>query len=105
MGNKAKKEKETFSNEEETKEFYYLSESVKDYTYSDYVRVRSFPRGMILSFGKSQPDESRFSIFHEVLLPFEVAMSLSEIIKRQVDSLIKDGLLEKKPSRKEDPHD
>lgn len=69
----------------------YLDESVKDYDFSDYVKITSMPRGMILSFGKWIPENKEYCLFHEVLLPFEVAESLSNIIQRQLKELVESG--------------
>lgn len=102
MTNKTKKVKQAVSDKEKEPEFYYLNEAVKDYGYSDYVRITSFKRGVLLSFGKMQPDESKFSIFQEILLPFEIAISLSKIIKRQTDKMIEEGILQEAPIKKED---
>jgi len=95
MDNKIKKVSSPESGKQSAAEFYYLSESVKDYNFADFVRINSFHRGMILSFGKMQPDERKFSIFQEILLPFEVADSLSKIIKKNMDELIEKGALKK----------
>ncbi len=69
----------------------YLSEAVKNYAFSDHVEVQSFPRGMLFSFAKFHPKTSDVIIFDEILIPFEVAKSLSEIIKGQFDQLVADG--------------
>ncbi|RKX32792.1 MAG: hypothetical protein DRP46_00420 [Candidatus Zixiibacteriota bacterium] len=72
----------------------YVDKAVCNYSISDFVRISSFPRGMLLSFGKSHPQKDKFLIFKEILLPFDIAASLSKIIKEHLDKLRDDGLLE-----------
>ena len=69
----------------------YLSESVKDFAFSDYVAVKSGPRGMLLSFGKAHPRSDKFVIFQEVLLPLDVAFSLGRVVQSQFERLIEEG--------------
>lgn len=71
----------------------YLNEAVQDYDSSDFVRVSSFPRGMLLAFGKSRPNSDKFMIFKEIVLPFEVAKSLGDVITKQFERLISDGII------------
>ena len=78
----------------------HLSESVKNYAFADFVSVNSYRRGMLLSFGKSHPTEREFLIFKEVLLPFDVALSLQQIMKKQMDTLIDSGDIEIAPEPK-----
>jgi len=89
-----KKEKE-----DDSKDFY-LNEDVKNYDYADYVSIASGPRGMLFSFAKSIKSENKFGIFKEILLPYDVAGSLSKIIKDQIEELVKTGKL--KPVEEDD---
>lgn len=70
-----------------------LDENIKNYDFADYVQVRSFPRGVLLSFGKSHPEYKKNLMFKEILLPFEVAASVSDIITKQITELKEKGLL------------
>ncbi len=80
----------------------HLSESVKNYAFADFVSVQSYRRGMLLSFGKSHPNEKEFLVFKEVLLPFDVALSLQRIMKEQMDTLIDSGdlVIDVEPKKK-----
>ena len=81
---------------------FYLSEDAKNWDFSDYVRVTSNPRGMKLSFGKFISEDNRFGIFKEITIPFDVAESLMQIIQKQLEDLLKQGLLQKvKPQKDE----
>lgn len=75
-------------------EYCYLDDRVKDYAFSEFVKLRSGPRGMLLSFGKGHPELGKQVIFQEILLPYEVAASLSDIIAAQLDQLKAAGLIE-----------
>jgi hypothetical protein len=75
----------------------YLSEEVKNYSFSDFVKLRSFPQGMLFSFGKRHPDSQNPVIFHEILLPFDVAVRLGAIIGGQLERLKEEGLIEIRP--------
>ena len=86
---KSKKLEELVSNPS----FVYANEEVKNYTFADHIAIRSFPRGMLFSFGKSHPETGETIRFKEILIPFDVATNLSKIIKDQVDQLIEQGLL------------
>ncbi len=101
MANKTNKEAKDNPKQMAKPEFEYINEDVKNYAYSDYVRLNSFPRGMLLSFGKMRPEDGKFIVFQEILLPFEVAVSLSTIIKVQIDELISKGALKEVPMTKE----
>lgn len=81
----------------------YTDETVKNYSFSDYVKVRSNPRGMLFSFGKIHPDSDKFIIFQEILLPFDIANSLQKIIDDQFKKLSEAGLIEvrERPKRAE----
>jgi len=76
----------------EPPEWYYLNDSAKDYGFSDWVQVTSFPHGMILRFGKFLPEEKKFGVFQSIALPFDVANSLLEIISQQFRMLEEKGL-------------
>lgn len=73
----------------------YLCNSSKDFSYSDYVRVNSNPRGMLLSIGKIHPVEQKALISQEILIPFDVAERLQEIIKNQLAELEQKGLIQR----------
>lgn len=72
----------------------YLSDEVKNYSFSDYVKLRSFPQGMLFSFAKRHPDSQKPLVFHEVLLPYNVAARLGAIIGGQLEHLRNEGLIE-----------
>ncbi len=82
--------------------YIYLDDHVKDFLYSDYVRVRSGPRGMLLSFGKSHPDNDKFTIISEILVPLDVSFALKQIIETQLDDLVKDGINKKIEPKKDE---
>ena len=81
----------------------YIDPSVQDYSFSDYVRIKSFPQGMLFSFAKRHPEQPTTPlIFKEILLPFGVAERLGIVIKGQLDKLEKEGLIERVESPKEE---
>lgn len=73
--------------------YFYVDDEAKQYEFSDFVRVSSFPHGMILYFGKYQPEEKKFGLFGSIVLPFDVAKSLSRLISDQIDQLKAEGLI------------
>ena len=77
----------------------YINETVRDYSFSNFVRLTTNQTGMLFSFGKIHPKESKILIFDEILLPFEVAESLSRIIRDQFEKLQKQGLVELIPAK------
>lgn len=70
-----------------------VDNSVADFDFSDNVEVTSYPRGMLFSFGKENPRELKTVVTKQILLPFEVAISLNRIITGQINSLVEQGLL------------
>ncbi|MBD3234063.1 MAG: hypothetical protein GF315_10120 [candidate division Zixibacteria bacterium] len=101
MKNKTKKSKEKTSKPHDSKdEISYLTEEVKNFEFADHVAIRSYPRGMLLSFSKAHPGEEKLLTFKEILIPFEVAVSLQQIIKDQIDGLIEQGILKSVDSSK-----
>lgn len=78
-------------------EYCYLDDRVKDFAFAEFVKLRSGPRGMLFSFGKGHPELGKVVIFQEILLPFEVAASLSNIIVAQLDQMKTAGLIEVRP--------
>jgi len=71
----------------------YLNEEVKNFDFADYVRVKSYPRGMLLTFGKAHPGEQKFVFFKEIMIPYDVVLSLQKIIIDQIDGLTEQGIL------------
>ena len=92
---KAQRTQKGNKNKAKEPNYYYLDESVKQHEFSDFVRFSSFPHGMILYFGRFQPDEGKFAIFKSILLPFDVAESMSTIIARHIEKLQEEGILAK----------
>jgi hypothetical protein len=72
----------------------YSDQSVKDYSFANFARVTANQSGMLLSFGKVHPKEMKIIIFDEILLPFDVAVSLSKIVQDQFEQLKKQGIIE-----------
>lgn len=90
------------ADEKKSEDFFYLSDEVRNFAFSDYVRINSYPRGLVLSFGKRHPEDGKYILFQEILLPFDVAVALREIIGEQIDNLVSRGLLEiRKPTEGE----
>ncbi|MCK4856458.1 MAG: hypothetical protein KAT58_00655 [candidate division Zixibacteria bacterium] len=77
-----------------SKEYIYPGDRCGEYLWSDYVRVNSGPRGILLSFGQFHPEVGKYQIIKEILLPYEVAISLRTIIGKQIDALTEKGLIE-----------
>ncbi len=94
MNNKKTKQNSKIIKGSEQADYFYLNEEVLDYDFADYVKVRSFPRGFILSFGKWHPEKKKYGLFEEILLPFEIAHALGKIIDKQINELKDKGLLE-----------
>jgi hypothetical protein len=72
----------------------YSDQSVRNYSFANFARVTANQSGMLLSFGKVHPKEMKIIIFDEILLPFDVAVSLSKIVRDQFEQLQKQGLIE-----------
>lgn len=83
---KAKKKKQNY---------FYLDEKAKQFDFSDFVRITAYQHGLVLHFGKLQPDSDEFGIYQSILLPFSVADSLSTIIRHQLDRMVEQGFLTK----------
>jgi len=96
---KKKSAKEINVDPEKKKDFYFNNEA-KNWEFSDYVRLGAGPRGMMLSFGKFVQEDKKYGIFKEILLPYDVAESLSRVIQEQFKKLLKDGLIEKVEKKK-----
>lgn len=94
MAKKAKKTTDAVRKPEQEDDVFFVDESAQDYKFADYVRVSSYPHGMVLYFGKWYPEQKKFGLFEGVILPFNVANSLKKIIDNQIADLIKKGLLE-----------
>lgn len=87
------KEKEKLAKKEIKIEEDFLSNEVANYDFADYVRLRSTPRGVIFSFAKLQPEQKKYTHFKQILLPFDVADILSQVIRDHLDDLTEKGLL------------
>jgi hypothetical protein len=87
--------------EEVIKESFYFSESVHDYDFSDFVKVHAYARGMLFTLGKWCPEKGKFGFFREVLVPYEVADSLANIIQKSIKDLTDKGLLQKAEEKSE----
>lgn len=77
-------------------EVVYASEEVKNFAFSDYVKLRTGPRGMLFSFGKRHPDDKKITIYDEMLIPLDVAYVLLQIMKDQFYLLEKNQMIEVK---------
>jgi len=97
MDAREKKDEEIVAKKDDSPESrdFYLSEEAKNWDFSDYVRVTSGPRGMVLSFGKFIRENRKYGIFKEIILPYDVMESLIKIMRDQFDQLIEQGMLKK----------
>ena len=96
MGSKIKKkdaDKKKSAVEKRIAESVYADEVVKNYAYADYVKLQTSIRGMLLSFGKVHPDDKKVRLYHEVLLPLDVAHNLIQIMNEQFDSLKRQNVI------------
>ncbi len=94
------KKNEKIKTDSTSRQDFYLNEEAKNWDFSDYVRVTSGPRGMVLSFGKFIREDEKYGIFKEIILPYDVVESLNKIIKQQFDKLIEDGSLKRIEDKK-----
>ncbi|MCX6827029.1 MAG: hypothetical protein NTV06_07180 [candidate division Zixibacteria bacterium] len=85
--------KNKMDEKEQTENYRYLDEKVKNFEFADWVRVQCNPLGMLFSFGKSHPEKQEFIIFSEILLPIHTAHSLQQIIMKQLEELQKKGFI------------
>lgn len=76
--------------------YVYADDKVKNYSFSDYVRIRSGVRGILFSFGKQHPESDNVMIYSEVLLPLDVAYNLQQIIAGQFEVLKEKKIIEEK---------
>jgi hypothetical protein len=92
--NKTKKEQE--------EKYFYINDEAKEMEFSDFVRISSYPHGLILRFGRYHVDEKAFGIFRSIILPFPVAGAMSGIVKEQLEDLVNRGLvIKEKPGESE----
>lgn len=75
--------------------YFFINDQAKQYEFSDFVRIASTPHGMILYFGRFDPEKKEFGIYQSIILPHRVANSLSEIITGHFSELIERGLITK----------
>jgi len=87
-------EKKAQPKNKQEKRYVYLDEKVKDFLFSDVVHVRSGIRGMLFSFGKTHPENEKFTIIKEFLLPLDVAFNLMDIMKKQFIELEKKAVIQ-----------
>ncbi len=95
----------TKTNKKETKPItghIYGDESVKNYSFFDFVRVRTGKNGSLLSFGKSHPESDKFTVYQEILIPLEIGLKLGEIITNQFKELEASGQIKIERSEMED---
>ena len=97
------KDKREKSKIEMDDDYFYMDNSIYNYEYADYVKLNSSPRGMFLAFGKYCPEKKKFGIFKEILLPFDIADALSDIMKNHLQQLEDKKLIERKAIEKEAP--
>lgn len=70
-----------------TPEEEVLDPSVENFDFADHVRIHTTFTGIILSFGKTQAHRGKILIFKKILLPFPIADSLSDVIKRHLEEI------------------
>ena len=90
---KPTKKNQSATEKQESRNYEYFDECVKNFEYADFVRIRSGYRGTLLSFGKGHPEKEKFLIFSEVLIPLDVAFSLKKILDEQLGEMQKDGII------------
>lgn len=95
MSSKLKENEKKLQKKDISKEYFYFKEDTQNHDFSDFVKLNSSPRGIILSFGKWCPEKHKFGIFEEIMLPFDVAEALSEIIKQHMKKLEELQFIEK----------
>jgi hypothetical protein len=78
---------------ESEKDHYYLNDEPKDFSYSDYVSLRSGAHGILFSFGQSHPEKESYRIIEEILIPYDVALALRDILDMQFVRLEEKGLI------------
>ncbi len=91
---KADKAQKEQKSKKEEKNYFYLDESVKNFTYSDFVRVNTNNKGMLFSFGKMHPELDKHMITSEVYVPLDVVFNLKRIIETQLKELEDAGVIQ-----------
>lgn len=71
--------------------FFYVDSRAAQFEFSDYVRASSTPHGLVLSFGRFNFEQNKFGLFQSILLPFDVAGALDQIIQTQLKELLDKG--------------
>jgi|WetSurMetagenome_2_1015567.scaffolds.fasta_scaffold652783_2 hypothetical protein len=84
---------DTSKKPEKSEAFFYINDNVMDYNFSDFVKVHTYQRGMLFSFGKWCPEKGKFALFNEILIPYEVADSLGKLILKSIQDLTDKGLI------------
>ena len=95
MASKTAKTKKDKSEKKEQKNYFYFDQPGQNQEFSDFVRLSSFPRGILLSFGRWTPEQEEFGIFKEILLPFDTAEALSVIIQKHIEGLEKKKVIKR----------
>ena len=95
MASKTARTKKDKSEKKEEKNYFYFNQPGQNQEFSDFVRVSSYPRGILLSFGRFTPEEQKFAIFEEILLPFDTADALGAIIRNHMKELEDKGVIER----------
>jgi len=96
MNSETRKESVAKSQEVSSTSFgeQYADETVHNYDTANFVKVTSFQWGFLLAIGKMHPTEKKIIMSKEILLPFEVAASLSDIITKHLSNMQEKGLIE-----------
>jgi hypothetical protein len=100
MKTKQKKNDKVVETTPEKNKDFYFNQEAKNWEFADYVSLGAGPRGIMLSFGKYVQEDKKYGIFKEIMLPFDVAESLSKVIQDQFKVLLEKGLIEKVEAEK-----
>jgi len=65
-----------------------ISDPVLDFEYSDHVEVTTYNKGVLLSFGKFNPRAEKIIVTKQILLPYDVASSMRDIITEHINNIV-----------------
>lgn len=82
-------------NGRENTHYFQLESAREKHEFSDFVQMHAYANGIQLSFGRWSPEDEKFAIFRKILLPFDTAESLSNMIQKTMSTLEKQGVIKK----------
>lgn len=65
-----------------------INDPVLDFDYSDHVEITTYNKGVLLSFGKFNPSVEKIILTKQIMLPYDVASSMRDIITEHINNIV-----------------